>query len=188
MRIAGFLIGERKCVLDHDTARRFDRHPDFLGCFVFRGFRYAATSAGPNSNSDANHNLNANCGRVAQEKPTGNYNIQQTVEFSFTETAVIRWESEQLQSPFDNLNSGVRLFDYTSANMRSINHRGDSVRQIDPSATSVMAEIRTDVSRLRIEQNGRYDFPRVVPEQIRIFGTTACLQILLNPASFTPAT
>jgi hypothetical protein len=85
---------------------------------------------------------------------SGNYNIQQTIEFGYRQD----WlnGNNATYDTFVNLGSGLRLFDYT-LDMRSLNHDGllfDNLHFInfgyggDPN----------DASRLHIDKNKWYDF------------------------------
>ena len=57
---------------------------------------------------------------------------------------------------FENLSSGVRLFDY-SLNMRSMNHQGSFFDNLSFSNFGYGGD-PNDVSRLRIDKNKWYDF------------------------------
>ncbi len=113
----------------------------------------------------------------------GNYNVQQSAEFGYRDTLMNG--NLNNYNTFVNLQSGVRLFDYT-LNMRSLNHQGilfDTLSFVnfgyggDPN----------DVSRLRIEKNKWYDF-RAMYRRDKNYWNYNLLANPLNPASFNPAT
>ena len=85
---------------------------------------------------------------------------------------------------FENLSSGVRLFDYT-VNMRSINHRGILFDNLSFSNFGYGGD-PNDVSRLRIEKNKWYDF-RALFRRDKNFWNYNLLANPLNPANFNPA-
>jgi hypothetical protein len=87
-------------------------------------------------------------------KNSGNYNIQQTVEFGYRDSLI----SGNLNNynTFVNLNTGVRLFDYT-ADIRSIDHRGILFDNLSFSNFGYGGD-PNNVSRLRISKNKWYEF------------------------------
>ena len=64
--------------------------------------------------------------RRQQGVDSGNYNIQQTIEFGYRADWING--NNETYDTFVNLGQGVRLFDYT-LEMRSSDHRGPAVRQ-----------------------------------------------------------
>ena len=82
-------------------------------------------------------------------KNTGDYNIQQTVEFGYRDSMI--GGNLANYSTFENLNSGVRLFDYT-VDMRSIDHRGILFDNLSFSNFGYGGDPNI-VSRLRITTN-----------------------------------
>ena len=83
---------------------------------------------------------------------------------------------------FENLNSGLRLFDYT-VDMRSINHQGIFFDNLSFSNFGYGGD-PNDVSRLRIEKNKWYDFRALFRRDKNIWNYNL-LANPLNPASFT---
>ena len=116
-------------------------------------------------------------------KTTGNYNIQQSVEFGYRDSMI--GGNLNNYNTFDNLNSGFRLFDYT-VDMRSINHQGILFDNLTFSNFGYGGD-PNDVSRLRIEKNKWYDF-RALYRRDKDIWNYNLLANPLNPASFTPAT
>ena len=87
-------------------------------------------------------------------KVSGNYNIQQSVEFGYRDSMI--GGNLNNYDTFDDLASGWRLFDYT-LNMRSINHTGVFFDNLTFSNFGYGGD-PNDVSRLRLEKNKWYDF------------------------------
>src|SRR3984957_4611596 len=116
-------------------------------------------------------------------KNQGNYNIQQTVEFGYRDSMI--GGNLNNYDTFENLSSGVRLFDYT-VDMRSINHQGIFFDNLSFSNFGYGGD-PNDVSRLRIEKNKWYDF-RAMYRRDKDVWNYNLLANPLNPASFTPAT
>jgi hypothetical protein len=116
-------------------------------------------------------------------KTAGNYNIQQTVEFGYRDSMI--GGNLNNYNTFENLSSGVRLFDYT-VDMRSINHQGIFFDSLTFSNFGYGGD-PNDVSRLRIEKNKWYDF-RAMYRRDKDIWNYNLLANPLNPASFTPAT
>ncbi len=116
-------------------------------------------------------------------RAAGNYNIQQTVEFGYRDSMV--GGNLNKYDTFDDLHSGVRLFDYT-VDMRSINHQGIFFDNLSFSNFGYGGD-PNDVSRLRIEKNKWYDF-RAMYRRDKDIWNYNLLANPLNLASFTPAT
>jgi len=116
-------------------------------------------------------------------KTTGNYNVQQSVEFGYRDSMI--GGNLNNYNTFENLNSGFRLFDYT-VDMRSIDHRGIFFDSLAFSNFGYGGD-PNDVSRLRIEKNKWYDF-RALYRRDKDFWNYSLLANPLNPSSFTPAT
>jgi hypothetical protein len=125
----------------------------------------------------------AQTGGESSGKTSGNYNIQQTVEFGYRDSLI----SGNLNNynTFENLNSGVRLFDYT-VDMRSIDHRGILFDNLSFSNFGYGGDPNV-VSRLRIGKNKWYDF-RVLYRQDKNVFNYSLLANPLNPLAFNPAT
>ncbi len=116
-------------------------------------------------------------------KTSGNYNIQQSVEFGYRDSLI--GGNLNNYNTFENLNSGVRLFDYT-VEMRSIDHRGILFDNLSFSNFGYGGD-PNDVSRLRINKNKWYDFRALYRRDKNIWNYNL-LANPLNPASFNPAT
>jgi hypothetical protein len=116
-------------------------------------------------------------------KTSGNYTVQQTVEFGYRDSLI--GGNLNNYNTFENLNSGVRLFDYT-VNMRSINHQGILFDNLSFSNFGYGGD-PNDVSRLRIEKNKWYDF-RALYRRDKNEWNYNLLANPLNPANFNPAT
>jgi hypothetical protein len=89
-----------------------------------------------------------------QGKDTGNYNIQETIEFGYRLNEVSG--NENTYDTFVNLGSGVRLFDYT-LNMRSLNHQGLFFDTLTFTNFGYGGD-PNDVSRLHVDKNKWYNF------------------------------
>ena len=116
-------------------------------------------------------------------KTTGNYNIQQSVEFGYRDSMI--GGNLNNYNTFDNLNSGFRLFEYT-VDMRSINHQGILFDSLTFSNFGYGGD-PNEVSRLRIGKNKWYDI-RALYRRDKNYWNYNLLANPLNPASFTPAT
>jgi hypothetical protein len=116
-------------------------------------------------------------------KTSGNYNIQQTVEFGYRNSMI--GGNLNNYNTFEDLNSGVRLFDYT-VNMRSIDHRGVLFDNLSFSNFGYGGD-PNDVSRLRMSKNRWYDFRALYRRDKNIWNYNL-LANPLNPASFNPET
>jgi len=115
-------------------------------------------------------------------KTTGNYTIQQSVEFGYRDSMI--GGNLNNYNTFDNLSSGFRLFDYT-VDMRSINHQGIFFDSLAFSNFGYGGD-PNDVSRLRIEKNKWYDF-RALYRRDKNTWNYNLLANPLNPSSFNPA-
>jgi hypothetical protein len=93
-------------------------------------------------------------GAPTQGVDSGNYNIQQTVDFGYRLNEV--GGNYQTYDTFVNLQSGVRLFDY-SLDMRSLNHNGTLFDNLHFSNFGYGGD-PDDVSRLHIDKNKWYEF------------------------------
>ncbi len=114
---------------------------------------------------------------------SGNYNIQQSVEFGYRGNWVNG--NQNNYDTFVNLGSGVRLFDYT-LDMRSLDHRGVFFDNLNFSNFGYGGD-PNNVTRLRIGKNRWYDF-RGVFRRDKNFWNYNLLANPLNPTSFNPAT
>jgi len=99
----------------------------------------------------------ADPGQAPQEstnKKAGDYSIQQSVEFGYRDS-IIHGNLNNYDT-FENLTSGVRLFDY-SVEMHSIDHRGiffDNLSFVN----SGYGGDPNDISRLHMDKSKWYDF------------------------------
>jgi hypothetical protein len=93
-------------------------------------------------------------GAQVQGVDSGNYNVQQTIDFGYRASEMNG--NMNTYNTFVNLNSGVRLFDYT-LNMRSLNHEGLLFDNLHFSNFGYGGD-PDDVSRLHIDKNKWYDF------------------------------
>jgi len=114
-------------------------------------------------------------------KTSGNYNVQQSVEFGYRDS-IINGNLNNYDT-FENLNSGVRLFDYTLS-MRSINHQGLFFDNLSFANVGYGGD-PNDVSRLRINKNKWYDF-RAMFRRDKNYWNYSLLANPLNPTSSIP--
>ena len=109
---------------------------------------------------------------------SGDYNIHQSIEFGYRANEING--NKDTYDTFENLGSGVRLFDYT-LEMRSIDHKGLLFDDLSFSNFGYGGD-PNDVSRLRIGKNKVYDF-RVLFRRDKNFWDYNLLANPLNPAS-----
>ncbi len=112
---------------------------------------------------------------------SGNYNIQQTVEFGYRANEVNG--NRDTYDTFINLGSGVRLFDYT-LDMRSLNHQGLLFDNLSFSNFGYGGD-PNDVSRLHIDKNKWYDF-HLLFRRDKNFWDYNLWANPLNPAALNP--
>ena len=112
---------------------------------------------------------------------SGNYNIQQTVEFGYRAMEVNG--NVNTYDTFINLGSGVRLFDYT-LDMRSLNHQGLFFDDLNFSNFGYGGD-PNDVSRLHIDKSKWYDF-HLLFRRDKNFWDYNLFANPLNPASPAP--
>jgi len=112
---------------------------------------------------------------------SGNYNIQQSVEFGYRANWVNG--NDDTYDTFVNLGSGVRLFDYT-LDMRSLNHQGLLFDNLHFSNFGYGGD-PNDVSRLHIDKNKWYDF-NVLFRRDKNFWDYNLFANPLNPAPLNP--
>ena len=111
-------------------------------------------------------------------KTTGDYAVQQSLEFGYRDS-LINGNLNNYDT-FENLTSGVRLFDY-SVDMRSIDHKGiffDNLSFVN----SGYGGDPNDISRLHIDKSNVYDF-RVMFRQDKNYWNYNLLANPLNPAT-----
>ena len=85
---------------------------------------------------------------------SGDYNIHSTIEFGYRLNEVTG--NQNTYDTFENLGSGVRLFNFTFE-MRSLDHHGFFFDNMSLSSFGYGGD-PNDVTRLRIEKNKWYDF------------------------------
>jgi hypothetical protein len=113
---------------------------------------------------------------------SGNYNIHQSIEFGYRANEING--NKDTYDTFENLGSGVRLFDFT-LEMRSIDHNGLLFDNLRFSNFGYGGD-PNDVTRLRIGKNKLYDF-RVLFRRDKNFWDYNLFANPLNPASLNPA-
>jgi hypothetical protein len=112
---------------------------------------------------------------------SGNYNIQQSVEFGYRATEING--NKDTYDTFVNLGDGVRLFDYT-LDMRSLNHQGLLFDNLHFSNFGYGGD-PNDVSRLHIDKNKWYGFS-VLFRRDKNFWNYNLFVNPLNPAALNP--
>src|SRR5208282_2085568 len=85
---------------------------------------------------------------------SGGYNIHSSVEFGYRSSNING--NMNTYDTFENLGSGVRLFDYT-LEMRSLDHNGLLFDNLSFSNFGYGGD-PNDVTRLRVQKNKWYDF------------------------------
>jgi hypothetical protein len=113
---------------------------------------------------------------------SGGYNIHQTIEFGYRASEISG--NKDTYDTFENLGSGVRLFDY-SLSMRSLDHNGLLFDNLTFSNFGYGGD-PNDVTRLRIEKNKWYDF-RLLFRRDKNFWDYNLYANPLNPAALNPA-
>jgi len=112
---------------------------------------------------------------------SGGYNIHQTIEFGYRASEISG--NQNTYDTFENLGSGVRLFDY-SLSMRSLDHNGLLFDSLTFSNFGYGGD-PNDVTRLRIEKNKWYDF-RLLFRRDKNFWDYNLYANPLNPAALNP--
>jgi hypothetical protein len=113
---------------------------------------------------------------------SGGYNIHQTIEFGYRASEISG--NQNTYDTFENLGSGLRLFDY-SLSMRSLDHNGFLFDNLTFSNFGYGGD-PNDVTRLRIEKNKLYDF-RLLFRRDKNFWDYNLYANPLNPAALNPA-
>jgi hypothetical protein len=113
---------------------------------------------------------------------SGDYNIHSSVEFGYRASEING--NMNTYDTFENLGSGVRLFDYT-LEMRSLDHNGLLFDNLSFSNFGYGGD-PNDVSRLRLEKNKWYDF-RLLFRRDKNFWDYNLWANPLNPAAVNPA-
>jgi hypothetical protein len=112
---------------------------------------------------------------------SGGYNIHQTIEFGYRASEISG--NKATYDTFENLGSGLRLFDY-SLSMRSLDHNGLLFDNLSFSNFGYGGD-PNDVTRLRIEKNKWYDF-RLLFRRDKNFWDYNLYANPLNPAALNP--
>lgn len=112
---------------------------------------------------------------------SGGYNIHQTIEFGYRASEISG--NIDTYNTFENLGSGLRLFDY-SLSMRSLDHNGFLFDNLTFSNFGYGGD-PNDVTRLRIEKNKWYDF-RLLFRRDKNFWDYNLYANPLNPAALNP--
>jgi hypothetical protein len=113
---------------------------------------------------------------------SGDYNIHSSTEFGYRASEING--NMNTYDTFENLGSGVRLFDYT-LEMRSIDHNGIFFDSLNFSNFGYGGD-PNDVTRLRIEKNKWYDF-RLLFRRDKNFWDYNLWANPLNPAGLNAA-
>jgi hypothetical protein len=111
------------------------------------------------------------------EKTAGNYAVNQSIEVGYRDS-LINGNLNNYDT-FENLSSGLRLFDYT-VDMRSIDHRGPFFDNLSFTNSGYGGD-PNDISRLHIDKDKWYDF-RVMFRRDDNFWNYDLLANPLNPA------
>src|SRR5277367_1432860 len=112
---------------------------------------------------------------------SGGYNIHQTIDFGYRASEISG--NQNTYDTFENLGSGLRLFDY-SLSMRSLDHNGFLFDNLTFSNFGYGGN-PNDVTRLRIEKNKWYDF-RGLFRRDKNFWDYNLYANPLNPAALNP--
>lgn len=113
---------------------------------------------------------------------SGGYNIHQTIEFGYRSSNING--NMNTYNTFENLGSGVRLFDF-DLQMRSLDHHALLFDTLTFSNFGYGGD-PNNVSRMHVEKNKRYDF-RVLFRRDKNFWDYNLFANPLNPAALNPA-
>src|SRR5665213_208633 len=113
---------------------------------------------------------------------TGNYNVRESIDVGYRQDWITG--NPETFDTFVNLNSGIRLLDYT-LNMRSLNQQGSLFDNLNFSNFGYGGD-PNNVSRLRINKNKWYDFSLVFRRD-KNFWDYNLLANPLNPVPLTSA-
>ncbi|MGH9773647.1 MAG: hypothetical protein ACRD50_01725 [Candidatus Acidiferrales bacterium] len=119
---------------------------------------------------------------VPQGVNSGNYNIQQTVDFGGRFTNITG--NQDIYGTYVNLGSGVRLYEHTLS-MRSLNHNGLLFDNLYLSSFGYGGD-PNDMTRLRVYKNKWYDFGATFRRD-KNFWDYNLLGNPLNPTNSNPA-
>ena len=137
---------------------------------IFVAALFCVPSASAQDDSEASPGINS-----------GGYNIHQSIEFGYRASEING--NKDTYDTFENLGSGVRLFDFT-LEMRSIDHNGLLFDNLTFSNFGYGGD-PNDVTRLRIEKNKWYDF-RMMFRRDKNFWDYNLYANPLNPAALNP--
>jgi hypothetical protein len=112
---------------------------------------------------------------------SGGYNIHQSIEFGYRANEING--NKNTYDTFENLGSGVRLFDFT-LELRSLDHQGLLFDNLTFSNFGYGGD-PNQVSRLRVEKNKWYDF-RLLFRRDKNFWDYNLYANPLNPAALNP--
>src|ERR1700689_2171094 len=112
---------------------------------------------------------------------SGNYNVHQSIEAGYRASEING--NQNTFDSFENLGSGLRLFDYT-LEMRSLDHKGFLFDNLSFSNFGYGGD-PNDVTRLRIQKNKLYDF-RLLFRRDKNFWDYNVSANPLNPTALNP--
>jgi len=113
---------------------------------------------------------------------SGDYNIHSSIEAGYRASEING--NQNTYDTFENLGSGLRLFDYT-LEMHSLDHNGFLFDNLSFSNFGYGGD-PNDVTRLRVEKNKWYDF-RLLFRRDKNFWDYNLFANPLNPAALNPA-
>jgi hypothetical protein len=113
---------------------------------------------------------------------SGGYNVHSSIEAGYRASEING--NLNTYDTFENLNSGLRLFDYT-LQMRSLDHNGFLFDNLSFTNFGYGGD-PNDVTRLRVEKNKWYDF-RLLFRRDKNFWDYNLYANPLNPASLNPS-
>ncbi|MGA8675345.1 MAG: hypothetical protein WB621_09045, partial [Candidatus Acidiferrales bacterium] len=141
-----------------------------IASVIFIAALCCAPAARAQDNSEASPGINS-----------GGYNIHQSIEFGYRASEING--NKDTYDTFENLGSGVRLFDF-NLEMRSIDHNGLLFDNLTFTNFGYGGD-PNDVTRLRIEKNKWYDF-RMMFRRDKNFWDYNLYANPLNPAALNP--
>lgn len=141
-----------------------------IPCVIFVATLFLSTAARAQEDAEQSKGINS-----------GDYNIHSSVEFGYRASEING--NQNTYDTFENLNSGLRLFDYT-LEMRSIDHNGFLFDNLSFTNFGYGGD-PNDVTRLRVEKNKWYDF-RLLFRRDKNFWDYNLFANPLNPASLNP--
>ncbi len=141
-----------------------------IPCVIFVATLFLSTASRAQEDTEQSKGINS-----------GDYNIHSSVEFGYRASEING--NQNTYDTFENLNSGLRLFDYT-LEMRSIDHNGFLFDNLSFTNFGYGGD-PNDVTRLRVEKNKWYDF-RLLFRRDKNFWDYNLFANPLNPASLNP--